>query len=148
MSEALKTGITPQASYAAISIALLLPVLTWPLQSMHDGDLNPGAEYQNIWLISSAALLLCAVTADSILLYRPNSLWPFFTSAWILLISMSTTTALRIDSGALIFASLFAVHALRSAIRLWKNDKSWWLWLAWGRDSVASLSIFIWLMIL
>lgn len=148
MSEPIKTGLSPQASYAAISIALLLPVLAWPLQSLHDGGLNPGAAYHNLWLMSAAALLICAVTADSILLYRPNSLWPFFASAWILLISMATSTALRLSSGALILALLFAAHALRSALRLWSDDKSWWLWLAWSRDSIASLSIFIWLFVL
>jgi len=149
MSESVKTGITPKASYTAISIALLLPVLAWPLQSLLDGGLSPGAAYHSLWLTSATALLLCAVTADSILLYRPNSLWPFFTSAWILLISMSATTAIRFEeSGALILALLFALHALRSALPLWRDDKDWWLWAAWGRDTVSALSIFTWLLVL
>ncbi len=145
MSEADKPGINLRTSYAAISIAMLLPVLIWPLQTIIDDSHNPGLDMRYIWFIAASALLLCAVTTDSILAYQPNTLWPFFTTAWIFLISMAISTALRVSFGAYILACLFAIHVIRSAIRLWRDDKSWWLWTAWGRDSAASLGLFTWI---
>jgi len=135
---------SPLIPYTAISIAMLLPVLIWPLQILADDGRYLELDIHYIWLLAASALLLCAVTTDSILSYQPNTLWPFFTIAWIFLISMAISTALRVSFGSYILACLFAIHVIRSAIRLWRDDKSWWLWTAWVRDSTAALGMFTW----
>jgi len=148
MPEAGKPAISPQIAYAAISTAMLLPVIFWPLQTINNHGSASGLNIHDIWLLSAAALLLCAVTTDSILSYQASTLWPFSTTAWIVLASMAVSTAMRVDFGPHVLAAFFGIHALRSTIRLWKDDKNWWLWTAWMRDSTASLSMFIWLILL
>ena len=93
MADPAKTSISPLLSYAAISSALFIPVLVWPLQELNHGGLNPAAILYDhpVWLITASALLLCAITADSILYYQPDSLWPFFATAWILINSMAVS---------------------------------------------------------
>jgi len=148
MSDSAKALISPLLSYSAISVALLIPVLVWPLQSINDGGLDPSIDYHAIWLVTASALLLCAVTADSILYHQPGTFWPFFATAWILISSMGVSLALRLDSGAFILASIFTLHAIRAGSRIWQDQNSWWLWPACIRDAAAAMAMFAWIIAL
>ncbi|NWF35180.1 hypothetical protein [Mariprofundus sp. KV] len=148
MSDAAKALISPLLSYSAISVALLIPVLFWPLQSINDGSLDPSVDFHTIWLVTASALLLCAVTADSILYHEQGTLWPFFATAWILTFTMGVSLALRLDSGAFILASMFTLHAIRAGSRIWQDQNSWWLWPACVRDAVAAMAMFTWIITL
>jgi len=138
-------GVTQAFVYTAISTALLLPVLFWPLTLWGTGSLDPATNIHQIWLSAGIVLLLCAVTADSILYYRPQSLAPLFAAFWILISSLAVSTSLRWEHGAYVLAAAFAMHALRSGIKLWQHQKLWWLWIAWSRDTLAALTFFVWL---
>ncbi len=136
--------ISPRFVYAAISAALLLPVIVWPLSLWGEASLNPSVDIQRIWLAAGIALLLCAVSADSVLGYRQSSLSPMFAALWVLFASLGVSISLRLEQGALILASCFALHALRSGRRLWQGRDDWWLWPAWARDSLAAIAFFVW----
>jgi len=138
--------IPPLLSYSAISVALLLPVLVWPLQGLNDGTLS--LAFESDWLITASALLLCAVTTDTILYHQPDSKWPFFAAIWILATSMVISLALRTELGTYLLACMFSLHAVRSGLRLWLNGDAWWLTTACIRDTIAALSIFGWIIIL
>jgi len=137
--------VSPAFVYAAISIALLLPVLFWPLTLWGAASLDPAMDVEKIWLAAGIVLLLSALTADSVLSYKPHTLSPMFAAFWILLGSLTASLALRWEQGAYILAAVFAMHAFRSGRKLWHHDQSWWLWTAWSRDTIAALSFFIWL---
>ena len=85
MSRTEQYGLSPLTSYAAISVALLLPVLAWPLQ-LQSRDFH--SELHKIWVHSARILLLIAVTADSILFYKSDTLSPRFTAMWTFLTSV------------------------------------------------------------
>ena len=138
-------GVTAAFVYGALSVALLLPVLFWPLTLWGAGSLDPAKNIHQIWLSAGIVLLLCAVTADSVLGFRLQGMSPLFASFWILIASLAVSIALRWEQGAYILAAVFALHALRSGTKIWRHEKLWWLWIAWSRDTVASLSFFIWL---
>lgn len=137
-------GISPRFVYAAISCALLLPVLFWPLSLWGEASLNPSMDIQRIWLAAGIVLLLSSVAADSVLCYRGASLSPMFATLWVLFASLGVSISLRLEQGALVLASCFALHALRSMYRLWQGADDWWLWPAWLRDTVAALAFFVW----
>ncbi len=137
--------VSPAFVYAAISIALLLPVLFWPLVLWGKASLDPAMDVEQVWISAGIVLLISAVSADSILSYRPHTLSPMFAAFWILLASLTVSIALRWEHGAYMLAAGFALHGLRSGLRLWHHDRSWWLWAAWSRDTLAALSFFIWL---
>jgi len=142
------TEVQPNFVYAAISLALLLPVLFWPLTLWGQASLDPAMNVMKIWIAAGVVLLLCASTADSILSYKPHSLSPLFAAFWILIASLTASLALRWEQGGYILAVVFAAHATRSGYKLWQQERhaqSWWLWPAWLRDTLASLSFFIWL---
>ena len=145
MSDPLKPLISPLLSYSAISAALLIPVLVWPLQALNSSGLDPAVDYHTIWLVTASALFLCAVTADSILYHQPGTFWPFFATAWIVLSSMGVSLALRIESGAFLLAMMFTLHATRAGFRLWRDHEHWWLWPACLRDTAAAMAMFGWI---
>ncbi len=144
MNNAPAQSVTPAFVYAAVSLALLLPVLFWPLPLWHESGLNPALEIRRVWLISGIVLLLCAVTADSLLAYRTHGLSPLFSAFWILLSSIGVSLALRWEQGIFILAACFAIHALRAATGIWSGRAGWWQWTAWVRDTIAALSLFVW----
>ncbi|ATX82728.1 hypothetical protein Ga0123462_1886 [Mariprofundus ferrinatatus] len=141
MADTERPVFSPLISYVAISCALLIPVIVWPLQGMGDGSL----EFEAVWLVTASVLLVCAVTADSILYHQPDSLWPYFATAWILSTSFFVSLALRAETGIYILASMFSLHAVRSGYRLWHDGNDWWLWPSCIRDAVAALTIFGWI---
>lgn len=138
----------PKLTYSAVSAALLVPVLIWPVFWWHDGGLNPGLDLATIWQLAAATLLLSAIAVDSVLNFRHDHLSPFFAAGWVLFGTLAVSTALRADNASFLIACLFALHALRSAARLWQHETSWWLWPAWCRDSLAALGMFVWLYLL
>lgn len=135
----------PKLTYTAVSFALLVPVLVWPVFWWHN---DATLDIADIWQIAAASLLLSAIAVDSVLGFRQSAMAPFLAAGWILFGSLAVSMALRSSDGAYLIACLFALHALRSASRLWQHDISWWLWPAWGRDSLAALGMFVWLFIL
>jgi len=147
MSPIKQETVPPALVYIAISATLLLPVLLWPiLPAFTDNGLNADQNIHQIWLIMAALLLICAVTADSMINYRPDTLWPAFACSWILLATLGISTALRLPAGGWLLALMFAIHSLRAMYALWRNKQHWHLWPAWGRDTLASVALFIWSM--
>ncbi|TLS68933.1 hypothetical protein FE236_09645 [Mariprofundus erugo] len=143
-SSKLENIISPIQTYIAISVALLIPVVIWPLQLYSDHGLNPAINIHQIWMVMAAAILLCSVTADSIIGYRKAPSWPFVTSAWICLTVLGVSIALRLPDGTWLMALMFALHSLRAAAGLWHNVSEWHLWPAWSRDTMASAALFFW----
>ncbi|MDQ6993465.1 MAG: hypothetical protein Q9M31_08305 [Mariprofundus sp.] len=129
--------------YGAISMALLIPLLLWPsLQGFTYNGLNPGQNIHLSWLIIGSALLISAVTADTIIAYKPGFTYALFGSGWILFATLSITISLRLPGSDWILATMFALHSLRSARPLWQNKPHWHLWPAWSRDTLASIALF------
>jgi len=138
----------PKLTYGAVSAALLVPVLIWPVFWWQDGGLDPGLDVGQVWLIAAATTLLIAIAADSVLYYRHDGLSPFFAAGWVLFGSVAVSAALRLDNGPFLIGCLFGGHALRSGWYLWHEDPAWWLWPAWTRDMLAAFGIFAWLALL
>lgn len=139
---------TPKLTYSAVSFALLVPVLVWPLFWWGEASLNPGLNIGQVWLLAAATLLLSAIAVDSVLHYRSDHLSPFFAAGWILFGTLAVSTALRSEQGGFLIACLFALHAIRSGIHLWRQEQEWWLWPAWTRDTLAALGMFVWQILL
>jgi hypothetical protein len=131
--------------YLLVSGVLLLPVLLWPAMLLTGLALNPGANIAGHWRVASAAVLLIAVAVDSMLVVnadRPRSLIPLV--AWLIGMGLWGAWACNEATGYLILGSLFFIHSLRSATRLWQGTSDWWLWPAWSRDILACLALFLW----
>jgi hypothetical protein len=131
--------------YLLVSAVLLLPVLLWPAMLLTGLALNPGANIVGHWRVAAAAMLLVAVSVDSMLAAyadRPRSLIPL--AAWLIGMGLWGAWACNEPAGHLILGTLFFIHSLRSAYRLWKGSAEWWLWPAWGRDMIACLALFLW----
>lgn len=143
-SNKLAAIISPLQTYIAISVALIIPVLIWPLQLYSEHGLNPVNSIHQAWIVMTAAVLLCSVTADSIIGYRNTPSWPFFTSAWICLAVLGVSISLQLPDGTWLMALMFALHSIRSASGLWKSGTAWHLWPAWSRDTIASATLFFW----
>lgn len=135
----------PKLTYSAVSFALLVPVLVWPVFWWRN---DATIDIADIWQIAAASLLLSGIAVDSVLGFRHSAIAPFFAAGWVLFGSLAVSMALRANDGSYLIACLFALHALRSGYRLWQHDSSWWLWPAWGRDSLAAVGMFVWLYIL
>jgi len=95
----------------------------------------------------AAIMLICAVTADSIIKHKANARWPIFACGWIFLSVIGVTTALRQPEGSWLLGSPFALHSLRAATSLWQDHHHWHLWPAWCRDTLAAMAIFTWPML-
>ncbi len=134
-------------AYGAVSAALLLPVVAWPWMWFARAGLDAAADEAKVWLMSSAMLFVAAVVADSLLAWsrRAAEEWsPFHAAAWVLIGVLGASLALRWEQGAFAMGVLFFLHALRSALPLWRGAGAWWHWMAWGRDALAALSLFCW----
>ncbi|HXH72558.1 MAG TPA: hypothetical protein VNI58_07085 [Mariprofundaceae bacterium] len=139
---------TPKLTYTAVSFALLVPVLIWPVFWWGEASLNPGLDIGQVWLLAAATLLISAIGVDSVLHYRTDHLSPFFAAGWILFGTLAVSMALRTEHGAFLIGCLFALHATRSGIGLWRHGEEWWLWPAWVRDTLAALGMFAWQILL
>ena len=131
--------------YLLVSGVLLLPVLLWPAMLLSGLALNPGANIVGHWRVAAAAMLMIAVAVDSMLAAntdRPRSLIPL--AAWLVGMGLWGAWACNEANGHLILGTLFFIHTLRSARRLWQGASEWWLWPAWGRDMLACLAMFLW----
>jgi len=147
MSHIKQEPALPVQLYMTIGAALLTPVLFWPaFYNFSDHGLIPSQNLHQAWLIMAAFLFICAVTADSIINYRPNLRWSVFTCIWILFATLGASIALRLPAGGWLLALMFAIHSLRAMIDLWRGRRHWRLWPAWGRDTLAAAAIFIWSM--
>ena len=131
--------------YTAISLALALPVLLWPLAWLSGNWLETGAEIQRRWLAAAVCLLMAAVVADSILSGMRNNREILSGTTWIIFTSLIAGLAFRTPFGLSLIASLFGLHALRSGVSIWKGKQQWWLWPAWVRDTGTALILFGWL---
>ena len=134
--------------YGTISLAMAMPVLLWPAIWWQQGGLNAGFDFSRLWMVAASLLLISAVTADSILFYRNNARSVVLVSAWVIGSSFWILLAVQQRHGVWLIALAFALHALRSAICLWRDEQRWWLWPAWCRDTALAAGIFIWLSVL
>jgi len=136
--------IPPVQIYLAVSAALLAPVLLWPALLLFSDHVALPHRMHELWLILASAMLLCAVTADTIIDYTPDARWPAYACGWILTSTIGITIALIIPAGDWLLAAMFAIHSTRSMRALWKNKRHWKLWPAWSRDITAAMALFIW----
>jgi len=131
--------------YVAISLALALPVLLWPLAWLGFGWPETGAGVQQRWLTAAICLLMAAVVADTVLSGMRSSRQIFVGTVWMILASQMSGLAFRTPAGMFLMAGLFGLHAMRAAIPLWRNAEEWWLWSAWARDTLTAVVLFGWL---
>ncbi len=133
-------------AYGAVSAALLLPVTVWPWAWFARAGLEAAADAVNAWLVAAALLLVAAVAVDSLLDFsrRAADAAALQAAAWVLAGALGASLALRWDWGAFAMGGMFFLHALRSALPLWRDAGAWWQWMAWGRDVLAALSLFYW----
>ena len=137
-----------QQAYLWVSIALLMPVVLWPLFLVFGFTPAFGVSIEQNWVIAASCLLMAATVADSILSYRQQLVHVVISAMWIMVISSVIALVIRNETMTWLLASLFFLRSLHTMLPLWKQqDKNvaWWQWIAWYRDSTASLSIFLWL---
>ncbi len=134
--------------YGTICLAMAMPVLLWPAIWLQQGGLNAGVDFSLLWMVAASTLLISAITADSVLFYRNNSLSVVLVSAWVVGGSFWILLAVQQRHGAWLIALAFALHALRSAMYLWRGEQQWWLWPAWWRDTILAAGMFVWLTVL
>ncbi len=134
--------------YIAISLALALPVLLWPVAWLSGGWPETGTGIQQRWLAAAICLLMAGVVADTMLSGMRSTRQILTGTVWIVLVSQIAGLALRTHAGVFLIAGLFGLHALRAAIPLWRNEQAWWLWPAWIRDTGTALMLFGWMIIL
>jgi len=128
---------------------MALPVLVWPALWLRQGLFDPALNFTLLWTVAAALLLLSAATADSLLAYRADGRGLLMVSLWMTGCLFWALLAVQHAQGAWLLALAFAVHALRSACDLWRNDAHrWWSWPAWWRDVLTALGMFVWLMLL
>ncbi len=138
-----------QQVYLWVSIALLLPVLLWPLFLIFGFTPAFGISIEQNWVIAASCLLMAATVADSILSYRQQLLHAVISAIWIMVISSVITLVIRNEAMTWLLAVLFFLRSLHTMLPLWKHQTNesvaWWQWIAWWRDSTASFAIFLWL---
>jgi len=131
-------------AYLWIGVALLLPVVAWPLLL---AGVTPEAYPKVVenWLMSAAGLLLAVVVADSVLAGVGRFRDVLAAALWVLVSASLLLFIQHASSSGWMLGALFGLHGLRSAWPLWQQRGKWWHWYAWSRDSAASLIIFYWL---
>lgn len=145
MTAASPAKATYLETYLLVSVVLLLPVLLWPALLLSGLALNPGANVIGHWRVAAAALLLTTVAIDSMLAAsadKTRSMIPLV--AWLIGMGLWGAWACNESDGHLFLGTLFFIHSLRPARRLWQGSHEWWLWPAWTRDMLACLALFLW----
>ncbi|RMH61453.1 MAG: hypothetical protein D6678_03490 [Zetaproteobacteria bacterium] len=136
-------------TYLTLSLAMALPVLLWPALWLRKGLFHPALNFPLLWSIAAALLLVCAVTADSVLFFRTSGKGVLAMSVWMSGGLFWSLLAVQHPQGAWLIAVAFVAHALRSGCRLWRgDDRRWWLWPAWWRDMLTATGMFAWLSVL
>jgi len=130
-------------AYLWISVALVLPVLLWPIL-LTSATPTAYAEIAQNWLLSAAALLLAAVIVDSVLAGAASMEAVLSSCIWILFAAALIPFISHAPRAGWILAMLFAIHALRSTLTIWRQQEQWWHWYAWGRDSATAAAMFLW----
>jgi len=140
-----KSGIPwYQELYHASSIALVLPVLCWPLVPYLGYDPVWGTSFERNWLVA-AALLLFLFTVTDLLLSEKEGM----QHVVIGMASVSFTTGIIVYSlghlaQAWLIAATLALRCMLMMPVLWQGKQvQWWHWSAWWRDFTASLGMFI-----
>ncbi|MDQ7002111.1 MAG: hypothetical protein Q9N02_05425 [Ghiorsea sp.] len=138
-------------AYILTHSVLFIPVLLWPLPTiifhnpMLHGILIP------TWLTCIVIQLLVAAGMDSMLYKISNAKQAIDATLWIALLAMFSISTLQKQESAWMFGIFFLVHSCRAAAQLMQSEKnttSWWLWLAWSRDIMTAVVIFVWSLIL
>jgi|GEM_PF-1812138 len=135
----------PNRSYRSISQILLLLALFWPLLLLIDLPLLSGHAMRN-WLLLLSALLLWAIVGDSLLQGVGRLADSFVALLWL---STAVVVLSQLFSGpalrtVYLFAVLFGLHSLRSALPLWSGAEAWWHWNSWWRDTLSATVLFLW----
>jgi len=135
-----------QQWYTPVSIAFLIPILCWPL-APHFG-LEPawGTSIEKNWLIAASLLLITFTICDSFISKQQGLYDLIMRMIWILFSAYMVMMSLQDLSLAWFLAATLGFRALWVSPELWNNQHvQWWQWQAWWRDSIASLSMFLWL---
>lgn len=134
-------------TYILISLIMFLPVLLWPVPVLLSYNPMLPEALKPTWFLSAVLLLTTAVCIDTILYGISNIKQAIDATLWITLFAMISIASLQNQYNIWFIAILFLIHSLRSANHLFSAQKRsgmWWLWLAWSRDTLTALSIFIW----
>jgi len=135
-------------AYLWLSVTLALPIFLWPALLLFGFTPAFGISIEQNWLVAACFLLMTAVTADSILSYRPHISHVIASAIWIMLVSSIVSLAIRNPDIVWFIATLFALRSAYVSHSLWQAKSKlaqWWQWVAWWRDSSTALAIFLWL---
>ncbi|PIQ30024.1 MAG: hypothetical protein CO186_00920 [Zetaproteobacteria bacterium CG_4_9_14_3_um_filter_49_83] len=132
-------------SYLFLSLMLAFPVFLWPLWLVIGFTPEFGVDIVEYWLIASGIVLVSAAVADSVLTGTSSTFSSVGNGAWILLATSVFAYVLRHHESAWLLAAVFALHAGRSAYMIWQGKPCWWSWMAWSRDVLLALVMFVWL---
>lgn len=135
-------------AYILISITLFLPVLAWPLPMLLFDNPMLAKVIEPAWFLSSVVLLICAISMDSMLYIISDRKQAFDAMLWVAIPAMLALYAFQNQNNTWMIALIFLAHSFRSAFPLLQkreNQKLWWLWLAWCRDTTAAVTILLWL---
>ena len=140
------TAENKERLYVYSSVALTLPVVIWPFVYQFTFFLDDYFHFS--WVVSAGLALLIAVIADSIFSGMASVRSTAVMLAWIFLVLLSVAVALNLWNGIYLLAIMWFLHSLRSCMDLWIGKRRWWSWVAWTRDCLISLALFLWLPLL
>lgn len=136
-------------TYLLVNLMLFLPVIMWPLSVWLSSNVSLASQVFPVWLISLGILLMVMVCFDTILYGASNKTEAINAALWIAIYGLFTAFALSQSAPVELLAGLFFIHSLRSAFRLFRQQKvtgdTWWWWVAYARDLAATLIILFWI---
>jgi|UPI0003A5DB61 hypothetical protein len=143
-----------QDVYLWLGIGLLAPIVLLPLRlAFGDGSPAFGVIIESRWLLLGGCLLLVACAADTTLSlverYQRDgeigALVAYCAASWVFVFVLLVPFITSSPAHGWWLSALFAVHAWRAGLALWRGQTQWWLWYAWWRDCTAAVSLFFWL---
>ncbi|MDQ6952533.1 MAG: hypothetical protein Q9M15_03295 [Mariprofundaceae bacterium] len=127
-------------------MALILPVLCWPLAPYLGLEPIWGTSFEKNWLISASLLLIVFTVSDAVLAERYGVADLVMNIAWVLFSCYMVIFVLQHLSAAWFLAATLGLRALSITPLLWQQThQPWWYWQAWWRDSSTALMMFTWL---
>ena len=129
--------------YLLSSVVLAASILLSPLSTMLELaplDIVPADGY---WIILAMIVISAFSVMDSILSSSFTTIWERLF--WIAIPLCGIAWVLFVQTTLYLIASLYFIHAGRSALHLWIGTKDWWLWPAWIRDCAVASILFLWL---
>ncbi|MDQ6955279.1 MAG: hypothetical protein Q9M20_07530 [Mariprofundaceae bacterium] len=137
-----------QQAYLWVSIVLAMPIFLWPGSLLLGFTPSFGVTIEQNWIVAACSLLMATVVADAALSYRPHLSHAIGSALWVVVASSSISLVVRKPEMAWLIAMLLAAHSFHALHCLWRgtdDDKQWWHWVAWSRDSSTAFIMFFWL---